>query len=77
MNAAVLKELKDATNWIGGILVGAGAILPLLTPQTLTALGFSGPWPARISIGAGLLCIAYRKPTPPSVPPTIPPEKLP
>lgn len=73
MNAAIAKELKDATNWIGGVLVGAGAILPLLTPTTLTALGFTGPWPGRISIAVGLLCIAYRKPAA-SVSPTIPPE---
>jgi hypothetical protein len=72
MNAIIVKELKDATNWIGGVLVGAGAILPMLTPATLSALGFSGPWPSRIAIGAGLLCIAYRKPAPPNVSPTTP-----
>lgn len=66
MNQTIVKELKDATNWIGGVLVSAGAILPLLTPATLAALGLSGPWPARISIGAGLLCIAYRKPVSPT-----------
>lgn len=72
MKQQIVKELKDVTNWIGGVLLSAGAILPYLSAPTLASLGFSGPWPARISIGAGLLCLAYRKPAPAAVSPTTP-----
>lgn len=72
MKTAIVKELKDATNWLGGVLVTVGTVLPYLTPATLAALGFTGPWPSRISIAAGLLCIAYRKPSPVPLPPTTP-----
>ena len=58
---SVKQELTSVSNWAGAAVIGLGNLLPYLTPQTLTALGFTGPWVSRISTAIGLLLILYRE----------------
>lgn len=77
MNPTVKTELTSVTNWLGGAAIAVGNVLPYVTPDTLTALGFTAPWVKGISTAVGLILIAYReksKATPPPVVPPTPPE---
>lgn len=70
MNSTVKRELGSISNWLGLLVAALGNVLPYLTPGTLAALGFTGPWVSRISTAVGLLLIAYReKPKPDVLPP--------
>lgn len=71
MNSTVKHELTSVSNWLGFLVGVIGNVLPYLTPGTLTALGFTGPWVQRISTAVGLLLIAYREK--PKAAPVLPP----
>lgn len=57
-------ELKQVTNYVGAIVGVVGNLLPILTPELLTACGVS-PVTAHVwaSVSAALL-IAYREKAP-------------
>jgi hypothetical protein len=61
MNPTVKNELTSVTNWLGGLVVLIGNLLPYLTPDTLEAIGFTGPRVRQISTFIGLLLIVYRE----------------
>lgn len=61
MNPLVKNELTSVSNWLGAAIGIIGYLLPQLTPQTLAALGFTGPWVQRISAAAALLLFVYRE----------------
>lgn len=77
----IKNELTSVSNWIGVAIGTIGNLLPYLTPDALTALGFTAPWVHGISTAATILLLAYRetpKAADPSIPPFVkPPEKLP
>lgn len=60
MNPTVKRELTSYSNWLG-LLVALGNVLPYLTPDLLTSLGFTPVWVHRISTGIAMILFIYRE----------------
>lgn len=72
-------QLKQVTNYLGAVVGVVGNLLPLMTPDFLTACGVSPATAHIASTVAATLLFAYqeKKPAAVAVPPVTPPSESP
>lgn len=61
MNPTIKGSLKSVTMWAATIIAVLSEVIPLLTPDALTALGLHGPTVQRVGLFLALVMAICRK----------------